>query len=364
MKKTMFRKTVIFLIIFAVLLIGAMLNNQQDRPRSSLENGPRANVFESATPNLTPGDYNRELADWPGRPYTVHIPAGYDPSKRFAAVLAIHGGGANSEHAAKVTCPNGDIASPKCLSQLADKEGFLVIYPNGASHPGARDIRTWNAGGGEKGYLCVSGYACKNKMDDIEYFRDLLDDLEKTFAVDKERVFATGISNGAAMSHRLACELSDRIAAIAPVAGANQFSAASPCAPLRPVPVLQIHGTEDPSWPYLGGPGRRGTEDEGFFAAPKTVSEWVLRNGCDPTPQKESLPDRTRDGTRVIRESYAGCRDNADVVFMTINGGGHTWPQGNQYLSEVIIGKTSEDINANEVVWEFFKKHPMPEGAR
>lgn len=358
-------KKALYVVLIALFLTALACGSEVQVNSPSDQGQPTTAAEIQATtefPNLVPGDYTREIKNWPGRPYTIHIPDGYNPSKQFAVVLAIHGGGANSESAAKVTCPNGKLSDPKCLNKLADREGFVVVYPNGTSNPGTRNIRTWNAGGGEKGYLCVSEYACKNNIDDIKYFQDLLDDLEMLINIDKKRIFATGISNGAAMSHRLACELSDQIAAIAPIAGGNQFGAVSSCAPSRAIPVLQIHGTSDPAWPYDGGIGRLGGGKEGvFISAPKTVSEWAARNNCDTTPIKKNLPDKTNDGTKVTQEDYTGCRDGASIVFITINGGGHTWPQGNQYLSEFLIGKTSQDINTNEIIWEFFKKHPIPE---
>ncbi|MBI2653155.1 hypothetical protein HYX00_06825 [Candidatus Woesearchaeota archaeon] len=305
---------------------------------------------------LEPGDYIRNLTTWPKRPYDLHIPLGYDASRPTAVVLALHGGGADSKGAAKITCPNGNLNSSKCLNALADREGFVVVYPNGASRPLFPNIRTWNAGGGEKGFICVSEYGCENKIDDIAYFKNLLSELSKTINMDSARVYATGMSNGAAMSHRLACELSNWIVAIAAVGGGNQFSTMAPCSPSWPVSVLQIHGTDDPAWPYNGGPGIK--EGGDYFSAPKTISEWASRNKCSSVPIKENIPDTKSDGTKSIKESYGNCSKDNEVVLLTVNGGGHTWPQGNQYLPERSIGRTSQDFSANEAIWDFFKNHP------
>lgn len=305
---------------------------------------------------LQPGDYIRDLIKWPNRPYDLHIPLGYDASRPTAVVLALHGGGADSGGAAKITCPNGNLNSSKCLNALADREGFVVVYPNGASRPLFPNIRTWNAGGGEKGYICVSEYGCENKIDDVGYFKNLLSELSKIINIDRSRVYATGISNGGAMSHRLACELSDWIVVIAAVGGGNQFSTMASCRPSQPVSVLQIHGTDDPAWPYNGGPGIK--EGGNYFSVPKTISEWALRNGCSSEPLKDNMPNTANDGTSSVKENYKTCNKNSDVELIKIDGGGHTWPQGNQYLPERSIGRTSQDFNANETIWQFFKDHP------
>jgi polyhydroxybutyrate depolymerase len=178
-------------------------------------------------------------------------------------------------------------------------------------------------------------------------------------------VYATGISNGAAMSYRLACQMADRIAAIAPIGGANQFSTLESCAPSRPVPLMHVHGAEDPAWRFEGGVGRaawpgQDAEARGrHISVPETIAAWAALNGCQPLPQVDELPDRVEDGTRVRRERYAGCRQGAEVVLYAIEGGGHTWPDGYQYFSVERVGRTSRELNANEVMWEFFRQHRM-----
>lgn len=305
---------------------------------------------------IKPGDYTRDLTAWPNRPYDLHVPSGFDASRPIPIVLALHGGGTNSENAAKLTCPNGNLNSSKCLNKLADREGFVVIYPNGTPRPLIKNMRTWNAGGGENGFMCVSEYACEKKIDDISYFKDLLSDLSKMINVDRARVYSIGMSNGAAMSHRLACELSDWIIAIAAISGGNQFSATAQCNPSKPVSILQIHGTSDPAWPYSGGPSRK--LDGNFYAVSSTVSGWILRNKCWPKPIRKNMANIVNDSMELVNESYGNCQENVEVTLITINGGGHTWPQGNQYLPEKTIGKTSQDFNANETVWQFLKDHP------
>jgi polyhydroxybutyrate depolymerase len=264
-----------------------------------------------------------------------------------------------------MTCPNGNLSNPACLDRLADCEGFITVYPTGTSDPTIPRMHTFNAGGGYAGYQCVSGVACSRNVDDYRYFTDLLDNLEKNFTIDPARIYLTGLSNGAAMSHRLACEISDRIAAIAPIAGGNQYAALDYCSTTRAVPVLEIHGTTDPCWPYKGGqqtcagfltPQGFG----GFVAIPDTVVAWAALNKCQPTPTVENLPDAAPlDGTSVTRMTYQGCANGGDVVHLRINGGGHTWPGGSSALPLTTVGKLSQEFNANKVIWEFFKAHPM-----
>jgi polyhydroxybutyrate depolymerase len=183
-------------------------------------------------------------------------------------VIAIHAAGGDAQSMAAVTCPDGNAADPGCLIAVADRETFAVVSPSVT--PGAS---TWNAGGGTNGYECVQGLACASNVDDVEYFHDLIQAVKRVINVDAGRVYATGYSNGAAMGHRLACELGDQLAAIAPVAGVNQFSAVATCAPARPVAVVEFHGTDDQVSPYDGG---QGVYDTGIrLSVPATISGWA-----------------------------------------------------------------------------------------
>jgi polyhydroxybutyrate depolymerase len=325
------------------------------------DSGPRE---DSRAPAILDGSaiVQRDVPGFPGRPYLVHLPSAARPSSPAAVVLVLHGGGGTAESNRRLTCPSGILVSPRCLEGVADRKGFVVVYPNGTPDVGAAAGRTWNAGGGTLGFQCVSGTACRDHVDDVAYFRALLADLPAVSPVDEKRVFATGISNGAAMTHRLACELSDRIAAIAPVSGGNQFSTGAPCAPPRAVSDLEIHGTEDPCWAYDGGPAACAQKDGlNKIDVPKTVADWVARNGCPSAPDLSDLPDTDpNDGTRTHAERYASCRDGTEVRLLRIEGGGHTWPGGFQYLPVASVGRIAKDFDANAVMWDFFAAHPMP----
>lgn len=308
------------------------------------------------------GDLVREVPEFANRPYLLHAPGGVLSSTPTPVVVVFHGGGGNADGVVRMTCPGGDLTSDACIDDLADREGFLLVIPNGTGSLLAPNTRTWNAGGGTENWQCVSGVACMRGVDDVAYFDALLDDLAKIATIDTHRVYLTGISNGAAMSHRLACERSDRVAAIAPVAGGNQLSTGAACAPSRPVAVLAIHGTADPCWAFDGGPGAcLQTDDKDKIDIPRTMHEWAARDGCGNTASVSDLDDADPgDGTTATVEDYPGCTGHAAVRLVKVADGGHTWPGGFQYLPASTIGPTTRDFRANELAWEFFREHPAP----
>ena len=298
-----------------------------------------------------------EVPGFDHRPYDVHLPANYAPARPVPVVLAIHGGGGNSRGAARTTCPGGDIENPGCLDAIAGREGIAVVYPNGTASRLLPNVRTWNAGGGAGGWQCVSGRACKDGVDDIAYFRALLDNLSRWVALDPRRVYATGLSNGGAMSHRLACQMADRIAAIAALGGENQYATTASCAPGRPVPVLDIHGTKDPCWPYAGGKAAcLQRDDTAKISVDQSMRIWAAINGCQSAQAPELIASEA--GVRTERIRWTGCRAETDLI-RTV-GGGHVWPGGWAYFREGIIGPMVRGWSANRVILDFFLRHPMP----
>jgi polyhydroxybutyrate depolymerase len=299
---------------------------------------------------------------WRDRDYILRLPASYDPGQRYPLIVALHGGGGDKEGANPLTCAGGDESSPTCLTRVAEREGFIIAYPDGTAN--ALGFRTWNQGGAGDGTLQCP-HACEEGIDDVAYFKALLGDITAVAAVDPRRIYATGFSNGAAMSHRLACELPDQFAAVAPVGGANQFAGAADCKPGRAVPILAIHGRGDPCWPYDGGEGTCLSVQEGNYIAvePSMIGSvdapgWAIRNGCDPAPISTPLADAVEDGTSATLTTFAGCA--AETALIAVEGAGHTWPGGDQYLEVEQIGGLSRDFSASERVVEFFAGQSLP----
>jgi polyhydroxybutyrate depolymerase len=230
------------------------------------------------------------------------------------------------------------------LNELADHAGFIVVYPNGT---GALEVlRGWNAG-------AFLGDSAKESPDDVSFLGKVLDQVEATLAVDKKRVYVTGMSNGAMMAYRLAGALSRRIAAVAAVAGTL---ALDDCVPERAVPVLHFHGTADPLVPFSGPKGDL-ADFVKFKSVQDTISIWVKRNECHAQPVVSELP-ALRDRHKVTRQCYNHGRDNAEVVLYVIDGGGHAWP-GMHYQPD-FLGPSTDNINANEMMWGFFQRHALP----
>ena len=172
-------------------------------------------------------------------------------------------------------------------------------------------------------------------------------------SVDNLRIYATGLSNGGFMSARLGCELSDRIAAIAIVGASYEQGIYNSCTPTKTVSAIVMQGTADPLMPFNGGLVSGGIA----VSHNQAISKLVAINNCSLTPTTINLPDIANDGTTVVETKYTNTTNNNEVIGYQIIGGGHTWAQGLQYLPENIIGKTCQDINGNEIIWQFFKQH-------
>jgi polyhydroxybutyrate depolymerase len=284
---------------------------------------------------LVPGQHLQRLeADGRDRSYLVHIPPGYDAATPTPVVLAFHGAWMNAAL----------MASFSGLNATADREGFIVVYPNGTGFgEGMLFFNAWNS----------PGRAGRGPPDDVGFTAALLDDLAGVVNVDPDRIFATGMSNGAMMSYRLAAELSDRIAAIAPVGGTLAISRVRPG---RPVPVIHFHGSADTIVP-VDGPNRRTGRFVPYQSLERTMKVWIEINQCPPQPQVTHLPDLADDGTTVTRKVYGPGRNGSEVVLFLIEGAGHTWPGRKPPVN--FLGRSTMDISANDLMWKFFQRHPM-----
>ena len=272
--------------------------------RSAVTPGLAAAVMVLLTPHasaLAPGDHAIELGP---RRYVVHVPQRLEA--RPAVVLNFHGGGGTADAHKKYVR----------MDALADREGFLAVYPDGSRGFGGK-LLTWNAG------TCC-GASARQNVDDAGFVRALLGDLAHRHAYDAARVYATGLSNGAMMSYRLAAELSDRIAAIAPVAGSMVLAR---FAPQRPVPVLHIHSLDDGRALYGGGLGPPFPFTATRVLHPpveERLADWARANGCAGEPQAGER--REWQGHSATLLVYQGCK--AETALWKLTGAGHVWPGG------------------------------------
>jgi polyhydroxybutyrate depolymerase len=288
---------------------------------------PAQSVPAAAPPALA-GEPRTLQAGGVTRRYFLYLPSTWHRGRPAPLVLVFHGGGGRAS----------GIAPHTGFSRLAEREGFVVAYPQGLNG-------RWNDG---------RGYAATH--DDVGFVRALLDTLERELAIDPRRVYATGISNGAMFAYRLACDLPGTFAAVAPVAGAMPADLAPACAHTQPVSVLAFQGTADPLMPYFGGgvarrPGR-------VLSAERSIAFWATTSGCAAAPVTTDEPDRMTDGTQVRRTAYGTCREGRAVELYTIEGGGHTWPGGPPVGGSV--GRVTREIDATAVIWAFFAGHPKP----
>jgi polyhydroxybutyrate depolymerase len=273
------------------------------------------------------------------RSYRLHLPPKIDRLGPWPLVLVFHGGGGDPASAERLTR----------FSELADRAGFIAVYPEGIG-------KNWNDGR-EHPYAG----AFRDRIDDVAFVSALLDALAEELAVDPRRIYATGISNGAIFVNYLAASLSSRIAAIAPVAGSIAVPFDARFAPAQPVSVLMMNGTEDPLVPYGGGGVARGRRGE-VIGVDSAVRKWASANRCVGAPRTAELPDIDQtDGCRGFAVTWADCQDGAAVALYRLEGGGHTWPGGSQYLPDFIIGQTCRDFDATTETWKFFAAHPKPQ---
>lgn len=252
------------------------------------------------------------------RTYIVHTPTNYTSGKQYPLVLNFHG-------------LNSTAASQQLYTQfnpISDTAGFIVVYPNGVNN-------TWN----------FTGF---NGPDDVKFISALIDTLKKDFSINSSCVYATGMSMGAFMCYKLSCDLSSKIAAIAPVSGNMTTIQKNSCSQSKKIPVLHIHGTSDNVVSYNG--------QIGITDVPTTIDWWRQTNNCSSTPVVTAISNiNTSDGATADRYYYKPMTsDSAEVIFYKVTGGGHTWPGAFPSSTQ---GNTCEDFSASAVIWAFFKKH-------
>jgi polyhydroxybutyrate depolymerase len=258
--------------------------------------------------------------DGKNRNYRVRIPANHDKNIALPLVFNLHGFTSNATQQEAYSAMN----------EVADTAKFVVCYPNGIGN-------AWNV-----------GWNFGSTADDVGFISAMIDKFHTEYGIDKSRVYACGMSNGGFMSYRLACELNDRIAAIASVTGSMVQQAIDNCKPEKPVPIMEIHGTADGTVNYNGTTNIS-------VAIPQILKFWQNNNGCDKDPIIEMVENiNTSDNTTSEKWIYTNCTDDKKVVHYKVISGEHTWPG-----ASISIGKTSQDFKASLEIWNFFKQYTL-----
>jgi polyhydroxybutyrate depolymerase len=306
------------MILIPIIFYGAVsCGKAASLPTVTPEPTAAPTAAPTATPSLRPGDYERTVnAGGAERAYLLHVPKGFDSLAPLPVVFAFHGWSG---------LPEGMLGTTD-FNYIADQNGFLAVYPRGTGT--ANNDLSWNAGN-------CCGFAFNNHVDDVAFARRMLEDLGTITVIDPRRTYATGFSNGAFLSYRLACEMSDTFAAVAPVGGTLVFQ---PCRPEQPVALLHVHGLYDMTVPYEGGSD---LIDGGFPSVADSIRTWVELDGCTGEAQVDQ-PYKN-----VVHTAYGDCRAGTAVELYTVDFFGHTWPLINTFP-------------ASQTIWEFFAAHPKP----
>ena len=270
---------------------------------------------EESSPPPAPVQHGEIAIDGITRPYRVFVPPTLDRSRPAPLVVVLHGGNGGID----------DIVKGTLFDREAAEGGFIAAYPEAT-------MKAWNAG------TCC-GSAPRRNPDDVGFLGRVLDQVQNDYPVDRSRVFLAGVSNGAMMAYRFACQHADRVTAVGSVAGAVAYPG---CQPSRPVSVLEIHGTDDPLIPYLGGkpdaPEAAGSAP--YTSTPDMARQWADWNGCPAaSPPRVAGP--------VTTESWSGCRNGTAVSLVTVQGGGHIW-----FASG--LGPANGALDATATIWRFF----------
>jgi polyhydroxybutyrate depolymerase len=303
---------------------------------------------QSRLPPLEPGNYSFSLR-YGGidRTWLVHVPPQATAHAPLPMVLNFHGAGSNGKQ--EETYSKMDAA--------ADRDGFIAVYPNGTGR--FEYHYTWNAG------TCC-GYAMFRQIDDVGFVKALIEWMAARTPIDRHRVYATGLSNGAMMSYRLAAQAADHIAAIAPVAGSM---VARDITANHPMPIMAFNSVDDPLLHYSGGYGKqvaalfhRKLGNPGVEAG---LARWREFDGCpdqaQAAPAISGKIGTANQGITVTRYTWGPCRGGTEILLWKFTGSGHVWPGGIQDRFVSVLGRSTDLINANEEMWKFFSKYSLPD---
>lgn len=310
----------VLLLAIALLETGCLRNTYALAGRDTRSREGRSTSSQAA---------NSIVVDGHRRTFLIKVPPSYDPKTPVPLLLVFHGRGGNGQRIADVTQ----------FDRLPRPEGTIVVYPDGYAN-------SWADGRGDS-------KAEQAGIDDVAFVKALIDHLAKSFNIDERAIFAAGFSNGAIFSQRLACELSERVTAIAAVVGPITPSVASRCHPKKRISVLGIYGTKDPLNPWEGGDIMKGGRGP-ILSVQATIDLWGRLNGCQKPQTRISLPVRVHDGTHAWVEGYLACQEGVKVILHGVEGMGHAWPPRPPGFAR-ITGSTSGNLDATQVIWTFFQ---------
>jgi polyhydroxybutyrate depolymerase len=259
------------------------------------------------------------------REYLLYAPSNTVKDYKMPLVIVLHGAGGNAAEMQQLTH----------FDQLAAEQKFIVAFPDGIENK-------WNDGRGRN-----------EQIDDVKFISNLIAAISASYAVDAKRIYLAGYSNGGFMTMRLACELSDKIAAVASVSATVEEIIDQNCQGAHPVSVMLFHGTKDEVVSIDGGKVARLPKSI-ILSHQELVTHWVHQDQCNQTPVISNIPDSAQDGTFIVKTAYSGGKNNTEVISYVISEGGHTWPGGSQ---SPLVGKTTHNLDATLEIWNFFKRH-------
>lgn len=312
----------------------------KERRAKRVENIYEIGGIKSTSPKLEtiagPGEFNLSLVhNTVIRTYLLYIPNSYNDNSPAPLILAFHGGGGNSG-----IMSNDDYYG---LISKSEKEGFIIVFPNGASRLKSGKLATWNAGN-------CCGYARDSGSDDVGFVKVLIEQIKSKLNINPRMIYAIGMSNGGMMSYRLACDLSGTITAIASVTGTDNYDN---CNPSKPISILHIHAENDDHVLFNGGAGQSAFKDLSkvteFTSVPETLSRWVKRNRCNTQPQRIS------GNNSFYCDLYTECEDNVEVKLCVTVDGGHSWT-GASKKTRAKADTPSQAFLATDEIWEFFNQ--------
>lgn len=284
---------------------------------------PAQPIGQHKTQTVSSDSFGKIVFQGESSSYYLHTPKSYQPNQPTPLVIAFHGSHGSGRSLANATH----------LNDLAEQKGFIVVYPDGINYH-------WHQ---------VKSYSSPQvDVDNAAFVTALIEHLKQIRNIDPQRIYATGFSSGGILTQSLACQLSGQIAAFASVAGTLPTNITSSCQPQAPVSMLMLNGTGDKSVPYFGGK-IDGIRDA--ISVPQTAELWQQLNSCVSQASFQS-------GKQVDISRYLGCRQDSEVMLVTIKDIGHTWPSA---TSQTVKQSSNSTVDANQIIWDFFQRHTLAE---